>query len=97
MFEGLKKWATSTLAKKYAGSAVRSVMLILSGYLLAKGLADKETADAFTQSLGTILLNLINILIDNPDLLGSLGLGAAAQAWSLKEKKDKVLTKKKAK
>lgn len=90
MFEGLKKWATSSLVKKYAGSVVRSAMLVVSGYLVGNKLAEPEVAEAFTGSLGTIILNTLDLFLENPDLLTALGLSSGAQGWSLWEKAAKT-------
>lgn len=90
MLTRLKGWVTSSIVKKYVGSWVRGSMRIVAGFLLAKGLADTELANTFAGSLGEILLNTLDLVISNPDLLGSLFSGGFAQWWSLKEKKDTV-------
>jgi hypothetical protein len=87
MFDSIKKWATNSLVKKYAGSVVRSGMLVVSGYLVGNKLADPAVAAAFTGSLGTIILNTLDLVLQNPDLWASVGLGSGAQIWSLWQKK----------
>lgn len=86
----LKSWVTSSLVKKYTGSWIRGGMRVLSGFLLSQGLADPDLAEAFTGSLGEILVNGVDLVVKNPELLGSLVSGGLAQWWSLKEKKKGV-------
>lgn len=82
----IKSWITSTIIKKYAGSWTRGAMRFLAGFLVAHALADQSTAEAFSGSLGTILL----AIIQNPELLTAAASAIAGQWWSLKEKKDKI-------
>ena len=78
-------WVKTTIVKKYAGSWIRGGLRVLAGYLLAKGLADEATADAFAGSLGDILVSII----ESPELVTAALAGTIGQWWSLKEKKDK--------
>lgn len=89
----IKRLVTKKLVKKYVGSWVRGALRIASGYLLAKGLANPEVADAFAQSSEHIVLASVDMILNNPELLGSLLSGSFAQWWSIKEKKDSVKEK----
>ena len=90
MWDRIKGWFTSQLIQKYAGSWIRGLMRILAGYLLSSGLADADTANQFSGSLGDILVKLIDLLTTNPEVLLATISGGLAQWWSIKEKKGKT-------
>lgn len=88
MFD-IKSWITKKLVKKYAGSWIRGGMRVLGGALVGYGLADAELAETLTGSFAEVALNVLNLVLDNPDLLSGIYLSTFGQWWSLKEKKDK--------
>lgn len=56
-------WIQNVLITKYLGAAIRKGLTILGVYLIAKGIATQEQAQAIEQSLSQIVPGIISFLL----------------------------------
>lgn len=61
--ELIQKWITKLLLSNYVGGFIRTALAALSGFLVAKGLANAEQAENLTRAILDILPNLVPIIV----------------------------------